>query len=396
MLVSILLILLIPNLIISVPYGTVSEAQLITNDIVSIWIYNQSSWSYCMCQALQFEHATIVAFNYFIDYQSCELIPNDPPSNGSYYMKSSSNSVIYIINSNFFNSLKSICCSDISWLLYKIQLSNTFNSVIVTQPVGLVLNADLNLFAIISGNERSIQLREASKKMTGKQFTSTETNAQPISYHDGIYFVGTNPSSSATLYNFYSYDANLTQLPDMYFPEGDPQRAVWLFNNSIVCLILQSDPRSILTFVNWNSSASNFTHNRTVAIPFSQPYGLAKSNDDAIIYVSGDKATIYQLSTNTFTWSILVPNYNSTEIPMSLAVDSCGNRLWVLMLGFGIRIYDRIYGNEIASWNMSMSYPTLYDMILTSDYELYLIDKSMNQLIHYGLSLTDQCTINLK
>ncbi|CAF5229244.1 unnamed protein product, partial [Rotaria magnacalcarata] len=98
----------------------------------------------------------------------------------------------------------------------------------------------------------------------------------------------------------------------------------------------------------------------------------------------------------TFTWSILVPNYNSTEIPMSLAVDSCGNRLWVLMLGFGIRIYDRIYGNEIASWNMSMSYPTLYDMILTSDYELYLIDKSMNQLIHYGLSLTDQCTINLK
>ncbi|CAF3412023.1 unnamed protein product [Rotaria socialis] len=305
MFLSIFLILLIPDSIISVPYDTVSGAQLITSNIVSLWLYNQSSWSYCMCQALQYEQATIVAFNYFINYQACELIPNGSPSNGTYYMTSSSSSAIYILN------------------------KDTFNSVNVTQPVGLALNADLNVFAITYGIERSIQLREASKSMTAKQNTLAGANAQPISYHDGIYFAGINPPTRANPFNFYD-----------------------------------------------------------------QPYGLAKSNDDAIIYVSGNNATIYQLSTSTFMWSILVPNYNSTEIPMSLAVDSCGNRLWVLMLGFGIRIYDRIYGNEVASWNMSMPYPTLYDMILTSDYELYLIDSSMNQLIHYGLPLNDQCTIN--
>ncbi|CAF3532059.1 unnamed protein product [Rotaria socialis] len=365
MFLSIFLILLIPDSIISVPYDTVSGAQLITSNIVSLWLYNQSSWSYCMCQALQYEQATIVAFNYFINYQACELIPNGSPSNGTYYMTSSSSSTIYILNKGFFNSLKSICCSDISWLLYKIQLSDTFNSVNVTQPVGLALNADLNVFAITYGIERSIQMREASKSMTAKQNTLAGANAQPISYHDGIYFAGINPPTRANPFNFYEYDSTLALLTAMDFSEGDPQRAVWLFNNSIM-----------------------------LPIPFSQPYGLAKSNDDAIIYVSGNNATIYQLSTSTFMWSILVPNYNSTEIPMSLAVDSCGNRLWVLMLGFGIRIYDRIYGNEVASWNMSMPYPTLYDMILTSDYELYLIDSSMNQLIHYGLPLNDQCTIN--
>ncbi|CAF3581690.1 unnamed protein product [Rotaria socialis] len=325
MFLSIFLILLIPDSIISVPYDTVSGAQLITSNIVSLWLYNQSSWSYCMCQALQYEQATIVAFNYFINYQACELIPNGSPSNGTYYMTSSSSSAIYILN----------------------------------KPVGLALNADLNVFAITYGIERSIQLREASKSMTAKQNTLAGANAQPISYHDGIYFAGINPPTRANPFNFYEYDSTLAPLTAMDFSEGDPQRAVWLFNNSII-----------------------------------QPYGLAKSNDDAIIYVSGNNATIYQLSTSTFMWSILVPNYNSTEIPMSLAVDSCGNRLWVLMLGFGIRIYDRIYGNEVASWNMSMPYPTLYDMILTSDYELYLIDSSMNQLIHYGLPLNDQCTIN--
>jgi hypothetical protein len=91
-----------------------------------------------------------------------------------------------------------------------------------------------------------------------------------------------------------------------------------------------------------------------------------------MIYVSRNAATIYQLFTITFIWSVLVSNDNSTEM----------------------KVYDRIYENELASWNMSVSYPTLYDMVLTSAYELYLIDYSMNQLIHYSSSLKEQCTIN--
>ncbi len=81
---------------------------------------------------------------------------------------------------------------------------------------------------------------------------------------------------------------------------------------------------------------------------------------------------IYQLSTITFIWSVLVPNDNKTEIPMPLFVDSCDNRLQTLRLGFGIRVYDRLYENELASWNMSISYPTLYDMILTCDYMSFI------------------------
>ena len=180
----------------------------------------------------------------------------------------------------------------------------------------------------------------------------------------------------------------------MPFPTGDPQRAVWLYNDSLMCLIIQRNQSSTLVFLNWYSASLNFTYNRTVSVPFNKPYGFAKSNDDTMLYISGDTATIYQLSTLTFNWSILVPNVNSTETPMSLYIDSCGTRLWVLMLGFGIRVYDRIYGNQLASWNMSASYTTLYDMVLTPDYELYLIDNSTSQLFHYGSSLKDQCTIN--
>ncbi|CAF2729532.1 unnamed protein product [Rotaria sp. Silwood2] len=392
----ILLITLIPTLAISIPYGTVSEAQLITVGAASIWLYNQSSWSQCMCQALQYTQPSIVAFNIFLNNKTCQLIPNTYSSNATFYIMSSQISIIYILTENFIYQLKSICCSDISWLINKIQQSNTFHKVNITQPVGLALDYDLNMLILTYGSRRSIQQREATINMTGKKSLFTKTNAQPISYHDRVYYVGINPSISTSSYYFYTYNTTLSRIFDMPVPEGDPQRAIWLHNNSIMCLIIQKNQTSTLVFLNWYPSSLNYTYNQTILVPFNKPYGLAKSNDDTMIYVSGDTATIYQLSTKTFLWSVLVSNDNSTEIPMSLFVDSCGNRLWVLMLGFGIRVYDRIYGGELASWNMSMTFPTLYDMILTSGYELFLVDYSTDQLIHYGSSLKEQCTINTR
>ncbi|CAF3470655.1 unnamed protein product, partial [Rotaria sp. Silwood2] len=384
-------IILIPTLTDGIPYATVSEAELITVNVVTIWLYNQSSWSKCMCQALQYIQPYIVAFNIFSNNNTCQLIPNNYNTNSTFYIMSSPQSAIYFLETNFIQELKSICCSDISWLMNKIQQSNTFHAINITQPVGLALDYDLNMLILTYGSRRSIQQREATINMTGKRNLFTKTNAQPISYHEGVYYVGINPSAPTSSYYFYSYYTNLSRIFDMPFPEGDPQRALWLYNNSILCLIIQQNQTSILAFLNWYSSPSNFTYNRTISIPFNKPYGLAKSKDDKIIYVSGDTATIYQLSTGTYTWSILVSNNDSTEIPMSLFVDSCGDRLWVLMLGFGIRVYDRIYGNELVSWNMSNTYSTLYDMVLTSGYELYLIDYSTDQLIHYGTSLKERC-----
>jgi hypothetical protein len=125
-----------------------------------------------------------------------------------------------------------------------------------------------------------------------------------------------------------------------------------------MCVIIQNGTNSLIAFLNWYSSPFNFTYNRTISVPFNKPYGLAKLNDDTMIYVSGNLSIIY---------------YNIYLV--------CS-------------VYDRLYENELASWNMSISYPTLYDMILICDYELYLIDYSMSQLIHYGSSLQEQCTIN--
>jgi len=85
-------------------------------------------------------------------------------------------------------------------------------------------------------------------------------------------------------------------------------------------------------------------------------------------------ATVYQLSTINFTWTRFISNDNSSEKVMTLIVDSCGYRLWTLML------------QTKYIWHLSST--------LRNVYELYFIDLTMNQLVHYGLSLKQQWNIN--
>ncbi|CAF1331710.1 unnamed protein product [Adineta ricciae] len=391
----IVLILFIPFAICTIPYGRISQAQLLIGQFNSFWLFNQSSWAQCMCQALRYRSPTIAAFNFFLSNQTCQLIPNNFSNTSvTFYIIPSSYSTLIFVTQDIIYKLTSICCSDIFWLMNNIQASASFTNITITKPVGLTLDNSLNKLIITYGNTRSIQQRDANVSMSGSKTLFSKTNAQPITYNAGFYFVGINPPAASSSNYYYVYNTSLTRILDLPFPQGDPQRAVWLYNNSLMCLIIQNDQNSSITFLNWNASSFTFTYNQTLLTPFAKPYGLAKSNDDTTIYVSGNTSVIYQLSMKTFLWSILVSDNNTTEIPLTLIVDSCGQRLWALMSGFGIRIYDRIYGTGLYAWNMTALFPTLYDMVLTHDYELYLIDYSLNELIHYGSPLKQQCTID--
>jgi len=37
----------------------------------------------------------------------------------------------------------------------------------------------------------------------------------------------------------------------MSLPQGNPQRAVWLYNDSIMCVIIQNGTNSLIAFLNW-------------------------------------------------------------------------------------------------------------------------------------------------
>jgi hypothetical protein len=94
-------------------------------------------------------------------------------------------------------------------------------------------------------------------------------------------------------------------------------------------------------------------------------------------------------TTSPYNFTLFASSANSNESPTSVSVDGC-NRLWAVFVGFGIRIYDLNSHSLLKAWNLSSTYPVLYDMVLTNQYQLYLADNDVGVLASYGLGL--QCT----
>ncbi|CAF4074545.1 unnamed protein product [Rotaria sordida] len=118
----------------------------------------------------------------------------------------------------FYSSIR---CSDISWVMNKIQQSDTFHRINVTQPFGLTLDYDLNMLILTYRTKRSIQQRKVTININGKKKLFTKTNAQPISYHEKVYYVDINPSISTSSYYHYSFHTTSSCIIDMPFSECD-------------------------------------------------------------------------------------------------------------------------------------------------------------------------------
>ena len=76
----------------------------------------------------------------------------------------------------------------------QIQQSNTFRNTTVSNPIGLAFDSDLNKLVVTYGTSpRFFQQRGLTGNMTGGKNSIVKTNSQPISYHEGVYYVGINP-----------------------------------------------------------------------------------------------------------------------------------------------------------------------------------------------------------
>ena len=94
-------------------------------------------------------------------------------------------------------------------------------------------------------------------------------------------------------------------------------------------------------------------------------------------------------STISNTWSMVSLNATKVSLSEELAdsiIDTCG-RLWVVVYGFGIRIYDQSATVLLANWTVSTG---LSDILFLDNYELFLSDYDGNQILHFHPTV--QCT----
>ena len=357
--------------------GSIKQAQ-ISSVAPSIWLYNQSSWSQCMCYSLQ--DLSVVAFNSYTSNFSCQLFKN--LSSFPFQIINAINMTVYLLKPL---QAYTPCCSNLTWLMS--QIKNTTNTLPVSSIEGIAFDTDQNRLGTVGS--AGLRLVSTNSFTFVNLSTSLPPSPQAITYHQNLFYVGIFPPSD---YTFYVYSAlNLTLVKKINFTQGGPQRIVWLYNETLVCILLQisSYAYSIVNFYNWPSLTLNYSVN----IPIENAYGLGKApNDDTFVYItdgSGNGGVWRMKTSSPYNFTLFASGLSNSESPTNVVVDNC-NRLWVVFYGFGIRIYNISTGAILYSWDLTATYSYLYDLVLTDQYQLYLADATTNKLARYGSAL--QCT----
>ena len=364
----------------SISIGTITKARIVTG-APSVWLYNQTSWSQCLCYALQ--HPPVIALNSYPTNWSCQLFSN--LSQLSFEVISSPN-----VNVVLLQPLQPYtpCCSNLTWLL--TQMKSNVRSLNIASLEGIALDTDLNRLAAVSSSKFQL----ISADLLNATFASAirPNNARPISYNRNLFYVGIFPPKAP--YAFHIYTAsNLTKLGTMSLTQGSPQRIIWLFNETLVCILTQNQSvSSTVNFHNWPSKSLN----RSVSVPITNAFGLGKAaNDDTFVYITDGSSGghVWRLRTlPPYNFSRFALSVKNSESPTNLAIDRC-NRMWVAFYGFGVRIYDIHSTVTLHEWDMTSSSPNnrqLLDLALTHQYQLYLADNIPGRLTRYGSAL--QCT----
>ena len=255
----------------NVSIGKILQARIVSG-APAIWLQNQSSWSQCMCYSLT--HPSVVAFNSYPSNGSCQLFSN--LSAFPFEITDQANVTIYLLQ-----PLQSYtpCCSNLTWLLGQMKSQNRSKSIPAAECIAL--DTDRNRLGLVS--DTILQLISADIITPNSVSTTAPSNTRPISYHQGLFYVGMFPVVTPGTLHIYAA-SNLTKVGTINFTQGSPQRIAWLFNNTIVCILIQSGSTSSLAnFYNWPSN----TLNHSVAITIANAFGLTKApNDDTFVYLA--------------------------------------------------------------------------------------------------------------
>ncbi|CAF1248218.1 unnamed protein product [Adineta ricciae] len=358
--------------------GTIKDAQIVTN-APSDWLMNQYTWSQCLCYSLA--NSSIVALNFYTLNSTCQLFTN--VSSYPFQIVKNSNVTTYLLKQL---TRYAPCCSNISWLMTQIQsAAKTLSMPSITSLALDSINQRLGVVA--SAVLRSVSLDSFALLNVS---VGLAANSQTISYSQGLFYTGVYPVTAPFAFTIYS-GQNFSKIGSMNFTGGGPQRIIWLFNDTLVCVLLQTNPSTIskANFYNWPSG----TLVQSITLSITNAYGLGKApNNDTFVYIT-DGSTggdVWQLRTSApYNFTLFALTTNATETPASVTVDGC-NRVWVVYAKFGVRIYDLNSRALLMSWKLFPTYPLLYDLVLSDQYQLYLADYSTGKLARYGSGI--QCT----
>ena len=157
--------------------------------------------------------------------------------------------------------------------------------------------------------------------------------------------------------------------------------------------MVTSQHSNVVQFYSINLQTNKFVYNYSVPIPYTISWSLTKYND-TLIYLcfwrAGIPVHILWLNNSVWTVSNLTQTKpSSSQIVTQVAFDPY-DRLWTVVYGYGIKIYDLMGQTLLANWSSVST--TLDTLLILDNYEIFVGDYENNYVLHYTPNL--QCTLS--
>ncbi len=164
--------------------GRVNNTRFTSVDhlnIDSIWLSTFKTWSQCLCAILSSNFSsTAIALNMYLN-GSCQLFVTLP---FTYTLERNKNSTLILLEQLPPNDLAP-CCSNISWLINKINSSQKA-SANVTNPSFLIID-DNNFLVTLSYQGPLVQLNRSTLDIINS--TMIASSPTSLSYSNGFYYI---------------------------------------------------------------------------------------------------------------------------------------------------------------------------------------------------------------
>ncbi|CAF3471118.1 unnamed protein product [Rotaria socialis] len=365
-------LLLVFTAVNSIMIPFINNATLISISNTSTVIIANKTCKECLC--LSFPYAALNC----LSNNTCQFFNTFPLV---YKIQLTLQAHLYFLQGVFPNKSQP-CFSDTTCLLNRFNASNKIYAT-VSYSRSMFIDNHGYLVTVSQGMSTLVRLYSGNLSVVSNP-SCQPFNDMPygIAYYNETYYV------AFTNYILAIDSNNLTILQNITASYLKGARYM-IFSSNGELMIATSMSNSYLLFFNQTGNrSSNYSFIKSQLVNYSNPYGLWYVNDSYFYVTSltGNAIYAYSAINNSLVWQERLLFYvyasPSTNSAINLTIDQY-NRYWVSSGSNGVQIYNN---QGILMGTIKNICPFAFDVLITSDYVLYVSCFNSNQIWRIDLN----------
>ncbi|CAF1399656.1 unnamed protein product [Adineta ricciae] len=358
--------------------GRLSKAQLLPGrKNQTTWLYNQTSTENCLCTALRYHSVDEIAgLNSFSSNTSCQLILAPPIL---------SPSIIYDIKSTLLllhPFTDTPCCSDFSWMLDRMKRSGRPSSATVPKPTLLSIDSTNRFLSSMQYKGKFYRFHRTNLSLEGIYSLPAGYICASSIYKRGYIFFGCDTPSALMIFKETNLASPLARINMTQWIRG----VSFARNDTLMFVAVQEGDYGVYIYnISWTPQIF-VSLAKTFPPIVDQMWTIHTVNDSCVLTTCwSTNEPVYKIQSPTMTsmsWSrksLPTTKVTGSNSLGEAVTDPCG-RIWVVVYGFGIRIYDQSGTILLGNWSLTTG---VANILLLDNYEVFVTEYDQNFIYHF-------------